>query len=370
MDIRRAIHRLLLSLGATLVALAVVEGVVRLVRDPRPMEVSEQRHAFPAFYSLAEDGLFTRDRDGDLRYRLTPGFEAVLHDRRYTINSLGFRGEEPKVWGQPSVRRIVLLGDSYAFGLGVDQDQTLAKQLEKRVRATEPIEVLNLGVPGYQTGQELALAERFAFQLRPDLVVLLYFGNDQVEEAFHYDPAYRVLYGDALPIPYSIKGVLGRSAVYRWLALAHIQQLQEQGELSPMDNRDWPVTKDRIEGIARGCSDREVPFVVANLPMLWSSETLADPAWPGHSNYNRVGALATELGVPWVDLRATLLATSRGPNDDFLAPLVVSSEPPRDHHFNEAGYMLLADAITLTLQTQGLLGDSNPPHQTENDPRG
>jgi lysophospholipase L1-like esterase len=357
MSARRWITRLTLSVSATLISLAAVEGVVRAVRDPRPMEVLEQRLAFPAFYPLAEHGLFTRDRDERLRYRLTPGFEMSLDGCRYRINGLGFRGAEPETWSRPEIRRIVLLGDSYAFGLGVDQEQTVAALLEARIRALgEDVAVLNLGVPGYQTGQELALAERLAFSLHPEVVVLLFFGNDQVEEAFHYDPTFRVLYGDPLPIPYAVKGLLGRSALYRWLARAHIHRLRNRGVLSPLAEHNWPVTRDRIEAIARLSRSQGVPLVVANLPLLWSSEALTDPDWPGHTAYDRVSTLATDLDVTLVDLRAALLSTRRSPDDDFLAPLVISADPPIDHHFNPSGNRLLAEAIASTLEDQALVG--------------
>ena len=205
----RLVAKIGLCLGATLFALALSELVVRIVRDPRPLELQEQRRAFPTYYPLAEAGLFTRDSDSELRYRLTPGFEMELRDSLYRINSLGFRGLEAAFWNHPEVRRVVLLGDSYAFGLGVDQSETLAAQLESRLQGTcRPVAVLNLGVPGYQTGQELALAEQVGFDLDPDLIVLLFYANDETTEAFHYDPATKVLYGDALPVPYWLKGLL------------------------------------------------------------------------------------------------------------------------------------------------------------------
>ena len=346
MRLRRTLARLAAATAATIGTLAAVEVAVRLLHDPRPAEVLEQRRAFPAFHPLAEGGLFTRDADDDVRYRLTPGFEMDLDGRRYSVNSLGFRGDEPAAPGNRDMTRIVLLGDSYAFGLGVDQERMLARRLETRLRpALGGVEVLNLGVPGYQTGQELALAERVAFDLDPELVILLYFGNDQVEEAFHYDPVFRVLYGDALPLPYPFKGVLARSAAYRWLARIHIHSLRSRGELSPLGDRHWPVTRRRLVRLARVCAAHEATLVVANLPLLWSSATLTDPAWTGHADYDRVGALAEELGVAWVDLRAVLLATRRGPADDFLSRLVVSPDPPKDHHLNAAGTDLLAVAI-------------------------
>lgn len=346
MSVRRFVLGITAATAATVATLGGVELAVRLISDPRPEEVLEQRRAFPAFFPLAEAGLFVRDPDPELRYRLAPGFEMILDGRRYAVNSSGFRGDETVSRTHRDGAGIVLLGDSYAFGLGVDQTRTLARQLEDRIDASgRRSTVLNLGVPGYQTGQELALARKLAFDLDPDLVILLYYGNDQVKEAFHWDPAFRVLYGDALPLPYSLKGVLAHSAAYRRVARIHINRLRIRGELSPLGERHWPVTRRRLEQLADLCTDHGVPLVIANLPALWSSAALRDSSWPGHWDYDRVGALAEELGLPWIDLRASLLATRRSPDDDFLARLVVSPVPPIDHHLNEHGVGVVADAV-------------------------
>ena len=351
-----------LFLAATLFSLALSELLVRIVRDPRPMELQEQRRVFPTYYPLAEGGLFTLDRDSRLRYRLTPGFEMELHDSLYRINSLGFRGREQTFWGHPETRRVVLLGDSYAFGLGVDQSQTLAAQLESRLQAScRSVAVLNLGVPGYHTGQELALAERVGFDLDPDLMVLLFYANDETTEAFQYDPATRVLYGDALPVPYWLKGPLARSAAYRWLARAKVGRMRTRGDLTAMGDRHWPVTRSRLESLFQACANRGVPVVLANVPMLLSSEALQRPDWTGHQNYERVAHLAERHEIPWVDLRSVLLAEKQSPDDPFFERIVISVDSPRDHHLNSTGYSLVADAIAETLTSANLLSGPQDP---------
>lgn len=339
-----------------LIALVAAEITVRLVHDPRPLELEEQRRVFPTYYPLAEAGLFSRDRDDGVRYRLTPGFEMELRDNLYRINSLGFRGPEPDSWAHPETRRVLLLGDSYAFGLGVDQEATLAAQLETRIeKSCRSAAVLNLGVPGYHTGQELALAEGIGFDLEPDLVVLLFYANDETTEAFQYDPFTRVLYGDALPLPYGLKGPLARSAAYRWLARARVGQMRSRGDFEPLGDRHWPVTRSRLESLFQVCADHDVPLVLANLPMLLSSEMLQRRDWAGHRNYDRVAELAETHEIPWVDLRSALLAERRSPEEPFFERLVISVDPPRDHHLNPAGYAIVADAVAETLISGDLL---------------
>ena len=360
MSNRRLVVKVLLATAVSIAMLAAAELAVRAIRDPRTLEQHEQRAVFPFYYPLAEGGMFTRDPDEHLRYRLTPGFDMTLGDDRYRIDSLGLRGGEVTSRAGRPGSRIVVLGDSFAFGLGVDEDETFAAQLEHLLETDtdHPVEVLNLGVPGYHTGQELAWLARAGFALEPDLVVLLFYGNDEIGEAFQYDPKFGVLYGDALPVPYRLKGLLARSAIYRWLARAHIGRMRARGELYSEGTRHWAVTRQRLEGIFEACSEHEVPLVLANLPLLAGSQELRDPGWPGRANYDRVSELAGRAGVPVVDLRAALVAQQSGPRDDFLRRLLISPDPPQDHHLVPEGYRILGRAVADTVTARKLLGGS------------
>lgn len=356
-SVARLVSKIAITVAVGFVSLAAAELLVRAVRDPRTLEQREQREIFPRYFPLAENGLFTRDRDERLRYRLTPGFDMELGSDRYRVNSLGLRGAEVVSPGNPRSMRVAVLGDSFAFGLGVDEDETFPFQLETLMSAASdrPVEVLNLGVPGYHTGQELVWLERAGFPLAPDLVVLLFYGNDVIGEAFQYDPRYRVLYGDALPIPYLLKDLLARSAIYRWIARAHIGRLRARGELISDSPRHWPVTKGRLERLFAACAERDVHLIVANLPLLASSEALRDSGGPSRENYDRVSALAEQHGVPVVDLRAALVAGQTHSGDDFLRRLLIAPDPPQDHHLVAGGYSVLAAAVAESIAARGLL---------------
>jgi lysophospholipase L1-like esterase len=339
--------------GVLLVASAAAEVAVRAVRDPRTLEQREQREIFPFYYPLAEDGLFTRDGDERLRYRLTPGFDMTLGGARYRINSLGLRGPEVDETGST----VLVVGDSFAFGLGVDEDETFSARLEGALDAATggPVEVLNLGVPGYHTGQEAVWLERVGFALAPDLVVLLYYGNDEIGEAFQYDPRFGVLYGDPLPLPYRLKGLLAGSAIYRWIARAEIGRMRARGELSSEGTRHWPLTRQRLLQLFEACAERDVPVVLANLPLLVSSAALRSPDWSGRPNYDRVADLGARSGAAVVDLRAVLVAQGRDPEDDFLRRFLISPDPPQDHHLTPEGYAIIADAVAAAVVDRGML---------------
>lgn len=114
-------------------------------------------------------GLIRYDRR--LGWRLEKDWRGT-HDHhdfsvQYTTNADGFRG--PDFTGtRPTA---VLLGDSFTFGIGVDNDETFAAHL--RDRCDTHLEVINLGVPGYSTDQQLLLLEESIADLRPEKVVVV-----------------------------------------------------------------------------------------------------------------------------------------------------------------------------------------------------
>lgn len=98
------------------------------------------------------------------------------YDVRWEINSLGLRSQEPsKDAGE--MFRILVLGDSQTFGLGVDQEKTFSAQLQALLTAKtqNQIEVLNAGVSGYGTFEASWKLERIVNKVQPNLIVLVIF---------------------------------------------------------------------------------------------------------------------------------------------------------------------------------------------------
>ena len=111
-------------------------------------------------------------------YELRPGFSGLYAAVPIVINSQGFRGKELSK-EQPRFR-VVVVGDSIAFGQGVHDDETLAEQLGARLQKKmgSSVDVINLGVPGYNTCQEYLSFKEHVLPLRPQAAVLVYVDND------------------------------------------------------------------------------------------------------------------------------------------------------------------------------------------------
>ena len=77
--------------------------------------------------------------------------------------------------------RILVMGDSVPFGIGVVYEDSLPCQLERVLCEQHPgrrFRTLNMGVPSYNTEQELIQLKSLGLTLRPDAVVLLFSDND------------------------------------------------------------------------------------------------------------------------------------------------------------------------------------------------
>jgi lysophospholipase L1-like esterase len=100
----------------------------------------------------------------------------------YEINAEGMRDREvhPAAKGDSSVR-ILLLGDSFAFGVGVDYDSTWSVIFERRCLENGiKVEVIKTGVSGYDTRLELLYLYRLFPKYHPDIVLVAFLPNDLV----------------------------------------------------------------------------------------------------------------------------------------------------------------------------------------------
>jgi len=157
--------RLLLLALAAFVSLCIVEIGLRL-KGLRPLFVQPEQLQFWAF----DPSLGWKHRPGQSGPFRTRSFEVQV-----SINSRGLRDGEHDYARVPGKRRILVLGDSFAWGYGVEVDQRFSEVLEVELADAE---VINAGVSGYGTDQELLWLEREGARYQPDVVLLVLSGND------------------------------------------------------------------------------------------------------------------------------------------------------------------------------------------------
>jgi len=133
--------------------------------------IARQIYPFPQPQFLAIDPIVGhRHRPNIEGYFAREGLSYVR------INRHGFRDKDYTI-GKNDKTRMVVLGDSYTEAFQVDLEQTYHGRLEAEF--ADRLEVLNFGVSGYGTAQELLTYRYFARRFRPDIVVLAFYpGND------------------------------------------------------------------------------------------------------------------------------------------------------------------------------------------------
>jgi hypothetical protein len=110
------------------------------------------------------------------------------------INSHGLRDDEFSIPKSASVFRLLLLGDSVPYGVGVDADHAFPSRLEALLRASPArVEVLNAGVIGYTIYNELQFYLSRGREFQPDLVLVAFSLNDVVNPRLHWNYTKEVL---------------------------------------------------------------------------------------------------------------------------------------------------------------------------------
>lgn len=166
--------RLSLAALAVVVALATLEIGLRVV-DPFHAGEAIDREAFAR-------AVLVRDEAGTLR--LQKGAEASLLGQQVEISAQGFRSPIVVSPKPTDSFRVLVLGDSVAFGWGVSESECFPRVVERSLREAgwpgdgRTIEVVNAGVPGWGAPNELLFLRDEGMALDPDLVLVTLVNND------------------------------------------------------------------------------------------------------------------------------------------------------------------------------------------------
>jgi lysophospholipase L1-like esterase len=331
----RAGRLLVLFVSGISLSLALAEAAVRVFD---PIGISYFRH----MSDFQREGLRTSDVPG-LFYENKPGVDLDV-GVPVRINSLGLRGGEiarPKPAG---TWRVVVLGDSIAFGWGVPEEETfealLASALAKK-RGT-PVEVLNAGVIMYNTVQERVLFDARDSKLEPDLVVLVYCHND-------------VLLAHTSPLPSQSEGARpaeldGLVSSLDWWLLTNswrfaISDLLRQTTLERLMREMAKRGGEDAESVRR----REI---VQRYVQSAASKIDAEASW---SSLGAIAAKCKEMGVPMVVVPFGAPAELPGVCAKFGIAYAaeadgINSDPdlrlsPVDAHPNAEGHRRMAERI-------------------------
>jgi lysophospholipase L1-like esterase len=205
--------------------------------------------------------------------------------------------------GAPT-RRVLLLGDSCTFGVGVDDGESMPAALAARLveRDLAPV-VVNAGVPGYSAWQGLRWLETRGEELAPDAVVAI-FGFNDVDS------------WGALSDLEQAERRAGRGAGALLRRSRLVQLLARFGpEPPPRPRLTAEEFAGALYGIARWCAARQVPLVLGIWP--WR-EQVAAGVLDHHGYQGVVRQVAHDQEVAFVDLLPAFLAAPRPPFLDHV----------------------------------------------------
>lgn len=349
--------------------------------------------------------------DQDRGWTLRPGVSGVVsvETRQFVrISSRGFRDEERSYDKPSNTFRIAVLGNSWTEALQVPLEKTYTSVLQQKLNegrcfAGKRVEVLNFGVAGYSTAQELLLLQQEVWKYRPDLVLLAFYpardiANNVRELNNALDPErspYFIYRGGQLVLDDSFRSLPALQS--RQIAIQnlgyqlddHIRVLQavhalqrfgkiriamaaakERAEKSGVDNLEyaiyappslpsmqsaWKVTEGLLLAMREETAVHGAEFRIVTLATR--PQVMPDP--------EKRAELMQKLGVPdfaYADQRIKQLGEISGiPVINLAPPLSTHAETHHVYlngfnssnlgagHWNETGHRLAAEAIAAAL---------------------
>jgi hypothetical protein len=366
-------------LGAsTLAALLIIEMALRLFGGPPPPP---------------EDTLRTyTEHDPDLGWRGRAGASGAYRTDRFDtsvrLNSGGWRDDEPR----QGDRRILLLGDSFAWGYGVNRGEMFADRVEEMLPGWE---VRNYGLSGYGTDQELLVLRSRAPADRPAVVIVEFAAENDIQNiltttsyhlpkprfvlrdgALHLEGVpvprtenwERVASGDALKEFLTLHLRLFTWARPRWAALqARVLRLLGRGgddvaatrrmrqlAKSPGEKIDggWKLEEALLGGIREEAAKVGAKAVILDVPDplqvdddLWKEAVAAFGLNPDDYDRGlparRIADIGGRFGMPVVETLEQLKAKMRAGESVYL---------PGDIHWNARGHAVAAEELVKALR--------------------
>jgi hypothetical protein len=264
---RTALFTLLGFVLSTLLAVAALEIALRLFY---PQETLRPRWAYSPQYcfTVYPDVRMVHERPGRWRFVYTTNRD------RYRGKIVPFPGDHYRV-------TVVVLGDSYSFGAGVQDDEVYSATLQAGL--PESYQVVNLGIGGWGLTQEIRRYYDFGARYAPRFVILQFSANDPEDDL--KCPVTQVIGGkfvfrDSHEEIYSIKeylskSILQKSQIYnlfrnRIYRLAAWRLVERERERLPSSTRGAAAPEEQIyanllEAFARDLHKSEVQLLLISV---------------------------------------------------------------------------------------------------------
>ena len=298
-----------------------------------------------------------------------------IFDVAIDINSQGLRDQEYTIEPTPSVFRILLLGDSFTFGHGVEEKETYATHLEEMLPG---IEVINSAVQGTGHDQQLLWLKEEGFQYEPDLILWGFSSADIPRNTVYFrrlaDPHTGLDYGKPryvlegnelilknVPTPEPEEQLETAIQQYleaiktsrpwwdRWLRHSKLYT-----KLAMMMHNTWE--RQEQMALARAlmlemidtAKQHDIPLVVVNLPVQnWLNNNHPVTRIKRRMADNLVQKVCEAEEIPLLDLTPTFENIENGNTDSLFIP--------NDGHYSPSGHLLIAQTLKEKLVNQSII---------------
>jgi hypothetical protein len=268
------------------------------------------------------------------------GYAPVNTNRRAMRpkNSHGYRDRERMLPRPPGVRRVLSLGDSFAWGASVEFEDAYPQRLERGLtrRRHEPWEVVNLALPGMNTVDHATQLTQEGLAYGPELVLLGFVLNDS-EDAAAAETRRASDWVEARKQPPG--GLFSQSALVRlvrgriWATAENRRRIEGYRSMYRDDAPGWIASRRALKTMGDFCRAHGVPFVVTIFPLFGNP---LDESYPFTEIHAKVAQAAGDSGARVIDL----LPRYRGLRWDLL---VVDGAD--DEHPNEIAHRIAANAL-------------------------
>ncbi|MCL5037102.1 MAG: SGNH/GDSL hydrolase family protein [Chloroflexi bacterium] len=206
-------------------------------------------------FRLSNVRIWHPDRIWTLPERETFEFRSVQKDFGapwiMRLNSHGIRNKE--VPCRPGELRVLIMGDSWVFGWGVDEQQAYPAVLEKllRQKLNCPVHVINGGSPGYSSSQVFSLLKDLNGIYKPHLVILAAYGNELEGVVLARKNRFKFIQ--------AITGLLSKSRLHMFI-WRYIHRNNPADEVTASINEMTAITKDNEARMMEYCKENGILF--------------------------------------------------------------------------------------------------------------
>ncbi len=312
-------NKILLSAISFFLALIIVEALLSFldIHPPRPFYHDREFKTELSKHFVV---------DNEVGWTMIPNskFHFTTENRHITYysNEKGYRvSQDYNVLNKNDATKVLVLGDSYMWGYGIEYENTFGGILNK---SKEKLDVTNLAMPGFGVDQMYLSLIHWGLYEKPDLIVLGIHTDDFfrgfTNHTLFFKPVFKNVNGKLI-----LKSPLEKpSSIYRFIEVkSRIFDLYKDGDEWLGRNYGlgswWNFNKLILGEIIQTCELNNIPLLVIHIPYYTGN------SFPVLQEY------LYDKNIDYLDINRA----AKGDLDNLYLK--------KDKHLNESGHKLMAD---------------------------